>query len=370
MISKLLLLAVTLLLWAAPGQAQEITNRHLVVPLADGGFVAFKSETAWTGANKSSTKTQELPAEFKSEAFIDGDRLHRLLVDAAGKYVFGYDLVIEADRATKQFKIVVKPLSVEIESKLPARTTETRAGRDLARISTVKRTSDPQVLEDGDSFALDLLINPNTGVKIVDFVKVSFDRANLDNPATLPRDFTLDAVALTVVEFRLLRDGNLVAAGKAKSNFGGPLLWCYIEGRGRFIFSLVPRDGYDFQKVGIIEGNRIEFTVKGEHYEWLSGSPILRDGGAWNIWVLHDPKYVPFDLDLTQKKEKKEKNKLEKLDDSIKAAQQRAARIGDPTASTFQKPPPAEPANSNQQPPKRLRVMVGAADNIENLWPR
>ena len=235
MISKLLVLAVTLLLWAAPGQAQEITNRHLVVPLADGGFVAFKSETAWTGANKSTTKTQELPAEFKSEAFIDGDRLHRLLVDAAGKYVFGYDLVIEADRATKQFKIVVKPLSVEIESKLPARTTETRAGRDLAGFPPSSETSDPQVLEDGDSFALDLLINPNTGVKIVDFVKVSFDRANLDNPATLPRDFTLDAVALTVVEFRLLRDGNLVAAGKPKSNFGGPLLWCYIEGRGRFI---------------------------------------------------------------------------------------------------------------------------------------
>ena len=212
-----------------------------------------------------------------------------------------------------------------------------------------------------------MLVNQNTGVKIVDFVKVSFDRANLwnNNPTTLPRDFTLDAVALTVVEFRLLRDGNLVAAGKPKSNFGGPLIWCYIEGRGRFIFSLVPRAGYQFEKVGIIDGNRIEVTVKGERYEWLSSSPILRDSGAWNLWVLHDPKYVPFGLDLTQKKEK---SKLEKLDNSIKAAQEKVAKIGDTSVSTFRIKTEAEAAG--QQTTKRLRVMVGAADSIENLWPR
>jgi hypothetical protein len=365
---KLLVVTFAVFLWFSPGKAQEITNRHLVVPLADGGFVAFKSETAWTGANKSS-KTQELPAAFKSEAFVDGDHLlHRLLVDADGKYVFGYDLAIEADRATKRFKIVVKPLSVEVESRRAGTADAKSARGSLAKISTVKQATDPQILDDGDSFALDLLVNQNTGVKIVDFVKVSFDRANLwnDNPATVPKDFTLDAFALTLVEFRLLRDGYLVAAGKPKSNFGGPLLWCYIEGRGRFIFSLVPRDGYQFQKVGVIDGDRIEFTVNGEHYEWLSSSPILRDGGAWNLWVLHDPSYVPFGLELTQKKEK---NRLEKLDDSIKAAQERAAKIGEPTASTFRKET-KEGTDAAQSPTKRLRVIVGGADSIENLWPR
>jgi len=366
---KLPVVIFALFLWFSPGKAQEITNRHLVVPLADGGFVAFKSETAWTGANKSS-KTQELPAAFKSEAFVDGDHLlHRLLVDADGTYVFGYDLAIEADRATKRFKIVVKPLSVDVESKRPPSADAKSERNSLAKISTVKKATDPQVLDDGDSFALDLLVNQNTGVKIVDFVKVSFDRANLwnDNPATVPRDFTLDAVALTLVEFRLLRDGYVIAAGKRKSNFGGPLLWCYIEGRGRFIFSLGPRDGYQFQKVGVIDGNRIEFTVKGEHYEWLSSSPILRDGGAWNLWVLHDPNYVPFGLELTQKKDK---NRLEKLDDSIKAAQERAARIGEPGASTFRKKAEPEVTDGGQAAPKRLRVIAGAADSIENLWPR
>ena len=369
-LSRILILAGALALFASVGRAQEISNRRLVVPLAEGGFVAFKSETAWTGANQSS-RAQELPAAFRSEAFVDGNHLlHRLLVDAAGKYVFGYDLVVEGDRAAKRFKIVVKPLSVEVQSKLPTRTADAKSARgDVAKISTVKQATEPQVLDDGDSFALDLLVNQNTGVKIVDFVKVSFDRENLwnDTPATVPRDFTLDAVALTVVEFRLLRDGNIVASGKPRSSFGGPLLWCYIEGRGRFIFSLGPREGYQFQKVGIIEGNRIEFTVKGEHYEWLSSSPILRDGGVWNLWVLHDPKYVPFGLDLSQKKEK---SKLDKLDDSIKAAQEKAARIGDPMPSTFRRKPEAEGPDGGQQATKRLRVIVGAADSIENLWPK
>ena len=141
--TKVLVLTFALLLVSSQGKAQEITNRHLVVPLADGGFVAFKSETAWTGAKKSSAEMQELPAEFRSEAFVDGDHLlHRLLVDAAGKYVFGYDLLIEADRATKRFKIVVKPLSVEVESKQPARTADSKSARRAGK-NFDRQTSQP-----------------------------------------------------------------------------------------------------------------------------------------------------------------------------------------------------------------------------------
>src|SRR5205823_14524828 len=74
----------------------------------------------------------------------------------------------------------------------------------------------------------------------------------------------------------------------------GALVWCCVQDRGRFIFSLTPREGYEFQKAGIVDGNRIEFTMGGDHYEWLSASPILSGGGTWNLWVLHDPKYIPL----------------------------------------------------------------------------
>jgi len=355
---------------ASPGDQPAWAGRSpLVVPLAEGGFVAFKSETAWAGITKTSTTSQAPQGEFRSQVLVDKDQIiHRVLMDAAGKYIFGYDLLIQAVPASKKFNIAVKPLEVQIENKLLASSSD---GQPV-RIATLPQSGEPQILDDGDSFALDLLVNQHTGVKIVDFVRVSFDRLNLwdDNPRTLPRDFTLDAVTLTLMDFRLLIDGNLVASGKPGTNFAGALLWCYVEGQGRFIFSLVPRDGYQFQKVGIINENKIEFTVKGKHYEWLSRSRILPSGGSWNIWVLHDPKYVPFG---SQEIVKKEKNKLDRLDDSIKAAREKAAKIGDPAPETFHKPETLHNQTEQVQPvpaAKRFRVMVGAADRIENLWPR
>lgn len=361
--SKALALAFCLLLLSAPATAQEDTRRNLVVPLAEGGFVGFKSETAWAGTTRMSGAVQELHREFRSQAFIDEDRvIHRVLVDASGKYIFGYDLIIQAVAASKTFIIGVKPLDLQIENKLLKSSTDVQP----ARIATLPQSAEPQILDDGDSFALDLLVNQNSGVKIVDFVRVSFDRSNLwqDNPKTLPRDFTLDAVALKLVDFRLLIDGNLVAAGKPGTNFAGALIWCYVEGHGRFIFSLLPREGYQFRKAGVINENRIEFTVKGNRYEWLSSAPILPSGGIWNVWVLHDPDYHPFG---SQESVKKEKSKLEKLDDAIKTAQDKAAKIGDREPTTFQ-------TKSDQirqgQSANRFKVMVGAADRIENLLPR
>jgi hypothetical protein len=361
--SKTVALVFGLLLLPMLGTAQEGTRGRMVVPLAEGGFVAFKSETAWAGATSTSAAAQELRGEFRSQAFIDKDDvIHRVLVDASGRYLFGYDLLIQAVAASKTFNIAVKPLDSQIENKLLASSPDGHP----THIATLLQSSEPQILDDGDSFTLDLLVNQKSGVKIVDLVRVSFNRRNLedDNPRTLPRDLTLDAIALTVRDYRLLIDGNLVAAGKPGTNFAGALIWCYVEGHGRFIFSLVPREGYQFQKVGIIKENRIEFTLKGNHYEWLSDSPILPSGGTWNVWVLHDPKYVPFG---SQEIVQREKNKLDKLDASIKAAHDKATKIGDPAPATFHR---KTEEVEQVQAAKRFRVMVGAADSIENLWPR
>jgi hypothetical protein len=361
--SLILVIGVLLLPALASAQgAQEDSRRHLVVPLTEGGYVAFKSETAWTGATRTSAAVQELQGVFRSQAFVDENQIiHRVLVDAAGKYIFGYDLLIRSVAASKTFTIAVKPLDGAVESKLVKSSPEVQP----PRIATLPQATEPQILADGDSFALDLLVNQKTGVKIVDFVRVSFDRSNLwdDNPRTLPRDFTLDAVALTLADYRLLIDGKLVAAGKPGTTFGGALVWCYVEGRGRFIFSLVPREGYQFQKVGIIKDDRIEFTVKGSHYEWLSSSPILPNGGTWNLWVLHDPKYEPFG---SQEARTAEKSTLDKWSESIRGVGDTVTRIGR-SRDTFNRKTDQAPQT---QAAKRFKVMVGAADRIENLWPR
>jgi hypothetical protein len=166
-----------------------------------------------------------------------------------------------------------------------------------------------------------------------------------------------------------LIDGNLVGTGKPGTDFTGALIWCYVEGHGRIIFSLVPRDGYQFQKVGIITDNKIEFTLQGKRFEWLSSAPILPNGGSWNLWVLHDPKYLPFG---TLQISKQEKSRLDKLDDAIKAAGEKVSRIGDPTLIGYGKNSENQntAGGSNGIIWKSFRVMVGAADRMENLLPK
>src|SRR6185295_4890796 len=119
-----------------------------------------------------------------------------------------------------------------------------------------------------------------------------------------------------------------------------------------------PREGYEFQKVGLVTGNKIEFTIGGDHFEWLSTAPVLNDGGTWNLWVLHDPKYVPLVLDYQTKKSK---DPWDKLDAAVQSIKEDATRIRNQRQTTFQK-------NEEQERKVKPRVMVGGADRIENLW--
>ena len=176
-----------------------------------------------------------------------------------------------------------------------------------------------------------------------------------------PKDFTLEAVALSVKNYSLSINGNLV--GKSKSSIGceGALLWFYVPQRGRFIFSLVPRDGYDFAKAAVLDGNRIEFTLDGERYEWISSASILPNGGTWNLWVLHDTNYTPLfgPAVLPPRTKQKGPNVFEKIEGALSS---RGAEV------TFILPGRAGREKSTTSAPQR--VMVGGADSMENLLPK
>jgi hypothetical protein len=362
-------LTIVFLLLALSGvlAAQAPAKRQLIVPLTEGGFVAFKSETSWTDTKKMSPELQRVPAIVGSQALADGNRIiHRVLQDTGGRFVFGYDLWVAPNPAAKQFQIVVRPLDPQFEIKLRASNTSAGEAPQSEIISTFPQPTAPQTLDDGDAFSLDLLVNQNTGVKIVDVVKVAFDRSHLwdNNLKTLPRDFAVDAVELAVKDYRLVIDGKVVSVSKSTKGCAGALLWFYVPGRGRFILSLVPREGYEFQKVGIIEDNRIEFTVKDNHYEWLSSSPILQGGGTWNLWVLHDPNYTPLFGSETPPARKKDV--FEKLDAAVAAANDNAVKLRTPQPSTLSNKTSAPTTPATEHP----RVMIGGADRIENLWPK
>ena len=82
MINKTPALALCLLSLCLATMGQERATRQLIVPLADGGFVAFKSETAWADTKRASASAQELRGEFGSQALVDENHVvHRVLMD-------------------------------------------------------------------------------------------------------------------------------------------------------------------------------------------------------------------------------------------------------------------------------------------------
>src|SRR5437870_9409240 len=104
--------------------AQDISKRQLIVPLTEGGFVGFKSETAWTDTKSVAPELQPAPAIVGSQAVIDDQQvIHRVLADAAGRFVFGYDLWVAPNARAKQFKIIVRPLDAQ-------RSEERRVGKE------------------------------------------------------------------------------------------------------------------------------------------------------------------------------------------------------------------------------------------------
>jgi hypothetical protein len=281
-----------------------------------------------------------------------------VLTDAQQNVVFGYDLWVSADPVTKKFSVAVLPADEAFRQSFLKDFTPLRPNGPFA---TFPKSTTPQTLDDGDAVSLELLVNKESGVKIIDVVSVTFDRTRLreGNFDSAPKDFSLAAVPLSVKNYSLSIDGTVVNKSKSSIGASGALLWFYIPDRGRFILSLVPREGYQFEKIAVLEENRIEFTVNGELYEWLSAAPILPSGGSWYLWVLHDTDYTPFlgsETPAPKTAKKKGPNLFEKIEGVL------TSQGAELTISLRSKGP--------QNPVVPQRVMVGGADSIENLLPK
>jgi len=360
--SKRALLFLPMLLAFAASAGRAGAQESRVVALPQGGFVSLVNRSEWIDL-KQALRVRQLPVPLSAQTLSDTDQtIHRILRDREGRFVFGYDLWIFADRATKQFKIAIRPLDPRLEESLrPA------GSPPVEVVSTFPKSTEPQTVKDGSEFSVDLLVNRNAGVKFIDVVKLSFDRSALgeEAPARPARDFRAEVVAMEMKDYSLFVNEELLTTGKSKTGSSGALLWLYVPQRGRFIFSLVPRPDYPFMKVGAVSGNKIEFSIRGEHFEWLSSAPILHEEGTWNLWVLSDPKYLPL-MGADIPPPPQEKGTLEKLDEKYHSLLQSSPPKVE-TQHVGLQPPVSNRSDKNAAP---ARVMFGAADRMENLLPR
>ncbi|PYS47314.1 MAG: hypothetical protein DMF68_16350 [Acidobacteria bacterium] len=361
------LLTIALLLSASASiRAQGEKKEKVIVPMKAGYFVSFTTTPASSVINKEGFSTNF------AEAYFSSNTIRRVLVDREGSLYFGYALVIEPILQTKQFKVSVRPLSPEDEQELRTRKSfQTRRLHPNYNAAMLTRSSTPQVISDGDTFALDVLVNPLTGDKITDIVTISTDRARLEDApvSETPRDFTLEDVEMRMIDYRLLINGELAAVGKQSGACAGALIWFHLPERGgRLIFSVMPHAGYDFQKIGTIEGNKIKFTLNGDQYEWISNTPIVGNGGYWNLYVLYDKAYIPdpFLLGVGGEVKMEQPDK----ESGLSALEKIARRPRGSGTSGFGVPSETRQDDKSRQVRQSAHLIIGAADRIENLLPK
>ncbi len=232
--------------------------------------------------------------------------VHRIFADRENKVHFGYD--IEVKKNSEKYIVTFKALSVNLF------VTDSEA-------KNLPKYPEPLEIGEGDTISINLLENPKTKVKIVDFIKLILTDPNLpENKAnrivisdiainrifttrivtskdSKPKDLATDDLRMQSFNTKLALNGTQVFADKSAI---GSNIYFYLKGKGRFILSPFPRAGFDFQKIGIIDDNKISFTMNGDNYEISSATSIMCFGGKWNLWVLYEPNYRPKLEDITE----------------------------------------------------------------------
>ncbi|MDT5156139.1 MAG: hypothetical protein QOC61_665 [Acidobacteriota bacterium] len=335
--------------------AQDAKSQ-LIVPMQSGAFVRIRTEVVPPSVQDATSNLLE--SEDKPNL------LHRVFVDSKNELFFGYELLVEPVASTRQFRVTVRPLSEEYLQQLRARPAFQKRRLHPSYNASVF-SAVPQIVSDGDTFALDVLHNPRTGTKIVDIIQVTFtdpglQEAESDRP---PADFALEDVQLKVSNYTLRVNGEIVKQ-RPSGGCAGALIWFALGERGRFILSLVPRPGYQFRKVGVVRHNTISFEWEGETYEWESSLPVVGTGGNWNLWVLHDPDYS---LDLFERPTappgEGDKTFAQQHEEAVRQMRERStqAEFGSPRAGD-------EPKTDNKK--RAVRIIIGAADGVDYLFPK
>lgn len=312
--NKLLAFVIFSCLFAVGAEAQQSSVNFN----KKGVSVIFKIETTSPDASKQSFGSVYFTGYDETEK---QSRVHRVIGDKTNGVYFGYDLIIETDAgAPNKFKVSFKPLSKNPPEQMRLIDTAIRS---------LPKYPEDMIVEDGDTIALDILFNPQTKVKIVDLIKItskktqSPDSTLFDPTATssggtgfgvsvgsgtsdglfskkkTTQDYTLNDVKLRLTSPKLFVNGTVSSIRGSEWNgvIEGSVIFLYIPGKGRFVFSLFPRENLSFRKDAVVENNKITFQSDGERYELISAAPIVRgNGGNWNMWILNDAGYKP---DLT-----------------------------------------------------------------------
>ena len=256
-----------------------------------------------------------LSSSFGTGTADESGVIHRITLDAARRVYFGYDVVVLPLEGLNEYRLTVQPLTLtpQMASRLlgedHAKWTFLAAPLLETPGTSVKAKTMSMDINGGDVLALTLLKNEATGQRIIDYVTVQrgsgrpegwrrFDEAvprrEFAFASGAPRDFRVEDAELHIRDPRVSINGQLQES--TIGNWGdeaGVIVWLYVPKRGRFLLSLTPGEKPGFKKAGEVRGTTLTFTVGGTAYSLVSGSRIAPGQSAFNLYVLHEPAWVP-----------------------------------------------------------------------------
>jgi hypothetical protein len=215
-------------------------------------------------------------------------RYHRVVLDRGQRRFFAYDVFVEPKTGSQTLQVRIEPFSL--------------SAADFARVEMIdaswtymplyKYPVVPEVRA-GDTVAIDLLENPATGQKVVDYLV--FKRSTPANADRAPlEDLSLAAVELQLENCRISVNGTMLdASTRLGGSISGAALWFYLPDRGRFAMSLVPHSNLGFLRAGEVSNRSLTFSDGNERYEIQSTSRIVPAGGRYNLYVRHDTEWRP-----------------------------------------------------------------------------
>jgi hypothetical protein len=213
----------------------------------------------------------------------DSNTNHRILEDMDQKRFFGYDLQVNA-LGSGRFQLNFKPLTV---------TASMHKWMDLDGWTEIPLTSvlASKQVNDGETVAVDLMVNPGTGEKIVEYITVGSPSGSNGTA----RDFQMNDVQMSLASPQLRLNGKYMEwnHGDAHGTASGSMIWVYVPDRGRFLISFTPHAELGFRQAGEVRGSQIKFVWNDETYELKGTERIMPADGAWNVYVYQDRGYQP-----------------------------------------------------------------------------
>jgi len=227
----------------------------------------------------------------------------RIFFDAGHHAYLGYELLIERKPAGA-YLVTVGKLGVTPMDLADSLFASFPIDLEWAMLP-LPSIPEPGLLHDGDTLSIGLFTDSVSGDKLIDEIRINPPLpASRFGPAQLPsrvipiptvpgdpRAFSATDAEMQVVQSRLSFNGAL--KGVIGRSVRGSLLWLYLPGHGRYVLSLVPRPGLDFQQAGEVRGGAISFTLAGDSIRLESFSPIATGDSPYLLYVLHDPQWEP-----------------------------------------------------------------------------